>query len=301
MNNYKNQHYVPQSYLRQFTDRNDQMWVFDKIEKNQFQTNIDNVACERYFYDIPKEISMKDSERQIIEKTLQRIDYDLPKAIEYLIQSVEETKVFEPALKFKLAYFVHMQRLRTRSFRENNKKVIENAVQKITDRMKPVTQKAMPDVPVYDYDINVSIDEKMAWSLQTKLMFDEEMLNESINVLSRHVWTVGIAAPNHSFYTSDNSVAMQSHIYSRFIGIKVPGIEISCPISPQHTLLIFDRTSFRKHEYLDCRTTILDEERMKHYNCLQFCQSHRQIYSLNSDFSFAEYLCQEYPSYCKEV
>ena len=43
-------HYVPQFYLRRFTDRGGQLWVWDKLKDRIFQANPKKVAAENNFY-----------------------------------------------------------------------------------------------------------------------------------------------------------------------------------------------------------------------------------------------------------
>lgn len=295
MAEYKNQHYVPESYLKTFTHNGKQIWVFDKTERKSFQCSISNIACEHNFYDIPKDIMPKNTDAKIVEKTLQEIDNNLLKTIEQLLQSIEREKVFEAALKPQIAYFIYMQMLRTRRSRDRNKKIVENAMKHITKSWSPLVQKIMPDINPDDYDVDIKIDEKMSWSLQAKLMFDEEHLNEAINILTRHIWLVGISDTKHPFYTSDNPAVIESH--KRYSGIASEGIEIAIPLSPKHILILGDRRAFREYESSDCKSMPCSDENVKHYNCLQVCQSYRQIYCPNKKFSFARHICNEYPKY----
>jgi Protein of unknown function (DUF4238) len=54
-NRVKNQHFVPQFYLRRFADSNEHLFVYDKRTDKSFPNNVKNIAHESYFYDIPKE------------------------------------------------------------------------------------------------------------------------------------------------------------------------------------------------------------------------------------------------------
>jgi uncharacterized protein DUF4238 len=55
----KNQHTVPQSYLRRFAVQRDMIWVFDKVTRRSFLTNVRNVASEAGFYDFDTKSSHK--------------------------------------------------------------------------------------------------------------------------------------------------------------------------------------------------------------------------------------------------
>ena len=62
----KKQHYVPQCYLVQWAipDTN-QINVFDKIKKEERINNIEDVAQERYFYDINFQKALSEEEKSL--------------------------------------------------------------------------------------------------------------------------------------------------------------------------------------------------------------------------------------------
>lgn len=47
----KNQHFVPQTYLRTFGNNSRNLWVYDKATKRSFRSSIKTVASGEYFYD----------------------------------------------------------------------------------------------------------------------------------------------------------------------------------------------------------------------------------------------------------
>ena len=55
----KNQHYVAQSYLKQFAcdrrGKHPKICCYDKVRRAAFTTNVRNVASENYFYNSPDE------------------------------------------------------------------------------------------------------------------------------------------------------------------------------------------------------------------------------------------------------
>ena len=54
MNKVKNQHYVPQFYLKQWANNKEQLFVYDKKQKKSFTSNVKNVVSSKFFYDFPK-------------------------------------------------------------------------------------------------------------------------------------------------------------------------------------------------------------------------------------------------------
>lgn len=87
-----NGHYVPKIYLRSFAYKDDKCYVYDKIQSKYYQSNVDNIMAERYFYDIPgtifEELEHKgvqhNIDTQLLERTLGSIvdNYcELPKLL----------------------------------------------------------------------------------------------------------------------------------------------------------------------------------------------------------------------------
>ena len=51
----KNEHYVPRFYLRRFAN-NDKIYAYDLEKDNLFQTNINKIGCNNYFYDVDSNV-----------------------------------------------------------------------------------------------------------------------------------------------------------------------------------------------------------------------------------------------------
>ncbi|NII83488.1 MULTISPECIES: DUF4238 domain-containing protein [unclassified Pedobacter] len=64
MSKIKNQHYVPQFYLKSFCDKAEQVWAFDKTNQHIFTSSPRNLASEGYFYD-QKQIDEKFGEQHL--------------------------------------------------------------------------------------------------------------------------------------------------------------------------------------------------------------------------------------------
>ncbi|PEJ11504.1 hypothetical protein CN684_00635 [Bacillus wiedmannii] len=74
MGRVKNEHYVPQSYLRAFANKKEQLFVYDKVKKTYYISKVDKVAAEGKYFDLPlpEGVSIpeveKMNEEQLIEK-----------------------------------------------------------------------------------------------------------------------------------------------------------------------------------------------------------------------------------------
>ena len=47
----KKQHYLPQFYLDNFTNKNGKLWIYDRLKGNIFSSSPRDIACENYLYE----------------------------------------------------------------------------------------------------------------------------------------------------------------------------------------------------------------------------------------------------------
>lgn len=265
MSKVKKGHHVPESYLKRFTHNGSQLFVFDKFTKRPFPANINDIATERYFYDIPTEFVTGKVKQQITEEILSDIETSFSNVSHGIIEAIKNNGSITANQKEAMSYFLTVQILRTRKFR--------NLLQ-------------------------VVLNEKMAKLKQAELMFNPANHNPIIKKLKNHIWIIGINKTTQPFYTSDNPIvrrAHKTHPIRSFTGFGSQGIEVAFPLSSRCIILMFEKTFFKKFVDLDCKSIpIFTENAVKAYNELQVLQSHRQIYCMTSEFALAEQIYENH-------
>ena len=98
MNKVINQHLVPKSYLRSFS-QNDQIFVYDKKEKKRFKTNINKIPVEKYFNDFPWEREGR-VETQYIENRLAEFEDLQIKLFKHLTKKIRNMLSLQQKGKF---------------------------------------------------------------------------------------------------------------------------------------------------------------------------------------------------------
>jgi hypothetical protein len=298
----KNQHYVPQSYLKHFSN-NDQIWVFDKETKKSFKTNVKNIASEKEFYDLP-DITVEHSnglfDKQVIEKHFsQNIEGDFKKLLDrirvrfVMSHKPENSIAIEDETKIQLSYHIALQYLRTRDFRDNFKLLEERLAQWLID-------KELEDFEDYQKgDISISRNNDAVTVDHVKFMFDPEITLRLTHTLYNHIWLVGINKTNFNFYTSDNPVVKNGRIKDELIsyeGLGSKGIEIAFPISSNLIIILVEREYFKDYEKVENQFIVLDnEEYIKWYNSIQVLSSFRQVYCEDNEFNFIQQMIKEQP------
>ena len=92
MNKVKNQHFVPRFYLKNFTDSNDKIFVYDKTTYKVFQTAVENVACENYFYDSVR-LETEFKEKQYLEKFYSSIESEFAPFYLDFVSKIESNRL----------------------------------------------------------------------------------------------------------------------------------------------------------------------------------------------------------------
>ena len=123
------QHFVPQVYLKYFSDRiNDKyyIWCFNKKTEKIFKTNIDNIALQEEFYE-------GIAEDQILEREFRSIESQYDKAIEKIIRFKDLNKLDQPE-KDIISKFVSYQMIRTPEMREELRDLGKQIYNKFKDQ-----------------------------------------------------------------------------------------------------------------------------------------------------------------------
>ena len=290
------EHFVPQSYLSKFAFDGKYLYVFDKSTKHTFYANIKNLACERYFYDLPGDDS------QTVENKLgELIDGNYPTWIDELLATVNNGHDIDQHQKENLALCMTNQLLRTRKYRDFHQEIVEetfSTMLQMTLAAKAKFGGLKLDKPLDAY--RVKYNQKMAPVDQARSMFGP-VIFRIVDILCSHIWVVGKNTTEKPLYTSDNPVVWDTHKEyppNRGFGLASEGIEVVFPLTPKYVIALLERKFFQEYKELDCKCIDLDSEGIKYYNGFQVFHSYRQIYCPTNDFNQAEDICNQYPQVC---
>lgn len=281
----KNQHFVPRFYLKHFTSKKGQIYVYDKELKKQFQSPIDKVACEGYFYD-HKLLDSKKNKEQFLESYYSEIESKTSPFYDNFIESIRTGSFQTVSIndRRKLSDYLVTQIDRTKEHREET--------HQITDELyKQLIAKGFTTEDLIHFGFDKDHYDSKEQHIESILLGDE--LRETLSeILFDHIWILYKNGTTYPFYTSDNPIVKHAHIKDDLIsndGFGSPGIEIAFPLSPDYILVMADREYFEEYEDLDGKIILIDNlENIKYYNSLQVTSSYRQILSNMNDFYMVE-------------
>ncbi len=306
----KKQHYVPQFLLRNFSEKNNKIYVFDKKLNRSFTSNVKDIGHENNFYDdqllgygIETEFKLSQLET-VVAPIVEKI------TTEGSIKNLEDWEH-----KF-LCLFSTVQMIRTNDTRE----LLDGFNRILTNRI--IEWGYDPNVDVENYKTPSQAELKssainLIHTLPSSLV--EDFLNKKLSLLK--------APEGQSFYISDNPIVKHNHFPREGrgdLGVGLKGIEIYFPISPLYCLsflcgetaheIITKVKNFKAAKSLGiapkidlCEveklvdsfengtTNLLSIENMDFNNSLQVIQSTRFVYSCDSQFILAKDMLRTHP------
>ena len=145
-----------------------------------------------------------------------------------------------------------------------------------------------------------TIKQKEERIVQGNMLLDINQIVDLMQSFWNLTWVLGINQTDVPFYTSDNPIGTYPHIRHSIMsmsGIGSKGVEVFLPLSPNHILLMFDRSYHTEISSYDGRYVSLDDiDDINHYNRLCTYNSSRCVFSCNPDFSLIEKILIDNPT-----
>ncbi len=319
----KNQHYVPQRYLRKFGNVQRKQGkdihrfnIFDK-EKQQIRENqnIENYASERFFYDVDFEELLKEAEAEgiTIDNEMQELTNVVDKQhLENVFATKVETTMYDPfenivashtmtpkdaytkkliipeENKAKIAYYLSIQYLRTKEYREKMIQLYEKGA-------KLFLKKELADEvdPEFLNGVDIKLKKSRINLYHNQQLLNTEFLEELSKSLLSHIWFLAVNETDKLFYTSDNPIVLFGH--DEHQGLKSRGIEIIFPITPRLALVMRELEYFKKDLVLYNKFVPISKDYVDFCNTLQVFQSYRNVFSKDNNFEMASNLLRGNP------
>lgn len=297
----KNQHYVPQFYLRKFgTGKKSgrSVYVFNKKTLKISIQRIKNIANKEYFYDLDIEnmgkLSLEEN-KQILEEVFGQIETATSPIFDSIINKIENayksnmkilTNENEITLEERKVFseFLATQYIRTNSFRECIASIYEMPLEKIKEMSK-------------EKEIETKISEKNKRELHINFLLKNFIEKIPVNYFFKRVWFFYYNTTEKNLCTSDNPInfVQMKNLAPYGIGLATADFLVF-PLTPKISLymarpfLISELNSSSVEEsYLFEIKNIQDIEEL---NLNQTYHCYNEIYSLDNDFERIKAACK---------
>lgn len=259
----KNQHYVPQFYLRNFSTNSKSINLYNlSVERIVLGDSIKNQCSEDYFYGktIP------------IEKAFGEIETSSGLLIKKIINDnyIPSPKTQDHSI---LQIFIVTLHSRTKYKAEE--------INEMVDKMSKSALELHPNVDKNQLDL---VEIKMDFPLHYPIMnaFTRYHL---IQDLSIHLFT---NESRNNFITSDQPVILYNKWVEDLkeygaIGLASKGLLIFLPLSSKKLLLLYDKNIYKIGNKKDSVTSLNNEQEIDNINLMQWLKCRDNIYFANPD------------------
>lgn len=307
-NHPKNQHYVPQFLLRNFSTGNKKrVYAFDKLTGKHFLSSVRNLASETKFYDVEV-----DGDQVSVDPFLTKMEAAVSGIVKSIVKRESLTYLTESD-RIKLSLFAAVQQLRVKGVRQRIES-INVGVRKVLKERGISPGEVAPQMTAED----------------AKRLSIGQIQNAKENAKHFHnkSWLLHRAPRNAPFITSDNPITLHNLAMlpeHRGTGIASPGVEIHFPISSRLSICFLCSSTEREvfqglakanqlHQLYgfdlvdsapikEIATAIstgkpleLNSDNVMHQNSLQIMYSSRFIFCSTNDFTLVEDMISKDPT-----
>lgn len=283
----KNHHYVPQFLLKKFQGpKKGQIFVFDKCGEREFKSAIRNIASENYFNKIQLE-----GKEENFEPFFCKIEDKVAPVIKKITVK-ENLSVLSDDERSIIGYYIALQHLRTKEFRNTLSQVFEGIRTQINSSK---------------HHDSLLLSEEQNKALSLSLL---TMAKDLYPFIMDKAWYLSKTSKSNPFYISDNPVTLnnlQNHSPYGNIGFGVKGIEIYFPLSKTISLSLLCKSIEQRFRHIGTNAMaeafdkgtpmLLKPENVTYHNSLQVMNSSRFVFSSKPDFSLVKRMLKDNPNF----
>jgi len=303
----KKQHYIPQCYLRLFSDDKKHIWTFDKEKGQEYSSAISDVCTKNDFYTISDDYITNNEQISplSIEKDFFAVEYE-PKYSEYLLyinnmalEAIHDSSNrmnLKDEQKNKFAKLIAIQWLRLPSIRYENESSFEDLMPEMLRLFSEGLAKETNNPEIAKLNIKASIVDKSVHHAKCTFL-DDNLVGVYANELSKNIWIFSYSCDG-DFYTSDFPITVSPHVQGvRPIcqGLAQYGAELTFPLSKNLALTIWDKEFFKDKINDDLSLTIATPKEIRAFNAVRYAYAQRQLFCNKNNFDVVKSLTKTNP------
>lgn len=294
-------HYIPQCYLRNFSNNGKNLYTYDKVSSTSYHAKIEDRCIIDDFYRL-SEGYIKENPQDAGKELFIECDYfssniepNFSKIISWLISLKEECLKDECkniGLSFnnkkEIAAHIVIQYLRLPDMRTDQLDMFNQYMPQVIDLFKQGLAIEKNDQSFNDLDIKASCDPALYHANMT--FMNEKFVNEFAEVLANNYWSF-LVSENEIFYTSDFPIVVEQHVPNVrpiYLGLAQYGAELTFPVSKNIVLTIWDKEYFASKMDSDCKFIKVDAKEERRQNSLRYFYAKRHVFSYHNDFKQIE-------------
>ena len=297
---YTYQHYIPQCYLRNFSnnkDKNAFVFVYNKLQSKVYPKAIKDICGEDDLYTISQEFCAANSEdidtsSKVIEREF--FSFEVEKKYSSIlndsITNILQNGSFDKEKKYELAYHIAIQFLRLPDIKKKDAEMAYSIIPEMIELHKEGLFLETGDIAFKDIDVKFNIDESI--NHFNSSYGSEETTTFFAKCLANNYWNFLVVDDSKAFYTSDFPVVVMPHVPNatpKCLGLTQYGAEMSFPISKNIMLVVWDRIYFTSKSNSDCSVIIPDDKQFRRYNLFRYYYAKRHVISFDNSFDMIDF------------
>ena len=298
------QHYIPQCYLRRFSNSEKSIYTYDKISCKAYNATLSSVCFENDLYTLSDEYVKKSREEKkgvINSLTIEHDHFsrDVESLYSQMLSQIDEIKEewvsgkgyyrLKHIEKKELALHIATQYLRHPLIGQAE---IDNYLrfeQANVDLVKYMMSHQTGDKGFEDLEIEVTCEKPALHANLTYMNYDALM--DCAEKMADNIFVFWVSKGN-DFYTSDFPIAVEPHANDarhQYFGLLMYGGELMMSLSPSLSLSIYDKDYFSE-DNLDCSFIEADDKDVRRHNMMRYFYAQRHVFSYKNDFSLIEFI-----------
>ena len=276
--NTRRSHFVPQGYLRFFTDSRipDYIYSYNKKTLRSFGNSIKNLAYEDWFYRVELEDGTLDNS---MEDYFHKYENDLQYCIREAIEQLDKRCALNQTLIYRLSRQIPHLMFRTNQMRKLMQFLLENNAKRVRSKY--------PDA---DLSRVKTYDSKL---YQIDFIRNESEIERWISAWSSCFW-IPIRGLNVSnVYTSDNPIIIAPSAFDGETGNSMN--DIYFPISSKWLMWVIDPLFYLEKDYRFNGRPELSDPIIKRNTTAQCIQSLQLVFSSKQEMSDVHDLVSKHP------
>lgn len=287
----RNQHTVPQCYLRGFADGDGNFFSFNKLYQKSRPANVKGSASADYFYDFNLATLNPGDDEQWVEKTFGLLEQRFKEVLDTFIAEAKSGGISVETAD-EMAHYVAIQWLRTRGTRDTMLELNQKTIQAFIDQWYAENHPGMAPG-------KFTMGAGYAEAFHAQSIFESGSIFHIAEMFRNHIWMIGHNGTAKPFYTSDEPVGRRQHpVENRSGGPPGLGREYAYPLNSEFILVMLDRCMFIGFKNCERKTMEFAPEHVERYNAMQVMTSTQYVFCEKREFELAELICKEHPEIC---